>query len=109
MPTRTALLLRHQFLLSRLKWLCLYGGMSLIELSVFGCDIHIECMNVKTESLLSWIYACFKRSVKHGQITYRVTRDRTSEQFLIEWAGIHPEVADDEGEFLYKFENDLTI
>src|SRR4051794_22538000 len=80
-----------------------------VDLSVYGCDIHVECMDDKTESLLNRIYVCFKRSIKEGQITYRVARDRTSEKYLIERAGILLELANDDGEFLYKFDKDLTI
>jgi hypothetical protein len=83
--------------------------MSLIELSVFGCDICVECMDGQAESLLNGNYRWFKRAVRDAQIRYQISRDEVSERLLVARKGASPELARDDGDFLYVFEKDLTV
>src|SRR5512146_3047293 len=83
--------------------------MNIIDLSVFDCDIRVECLDREAESLLNSNYGCFKQSVRDPQISYRITREGTGEERLIARNGADPELARDDGEFLYMFEKDITI
>jgi hypothetical protein len=83
--------------------------MGVIELSVFDCDIRVECMNRQAESLLNSNYGCFKHPIEAAQITYRITRQNEDEGFLIARKGAPPELARDDGDFLYMFEKDMTV
>jgi hypothetical protein len=83
--------------------------MNIIEMSVFDCDIRVECADRQAESLLDSNYGWFKQPVKGAQITYRVTRPDTAEGFSITRNGACLELARDDGDFLYMFEKDMTI
>ena len=83
--------------------------MNIIDLSVFDCDIRVECLDREAESLLNSNYGCFKQSVRDPQISYRITREGTGEERLIARNGADPELARDDDEFLYMFEKDITI
>jgi hypothetical protein len=83
--------------------------MNIIELAVFDCDIRIECSDTKAESLLNGNYGWFKQPVEEAQIAYRITRQATGEGRLIGRNGACPELARDDGDFLYRFEKDMTI
>src|SRR5882724_660601 len=83
--------------------------MNVIELSVFDCDIRVECMDIQAESLLNSNYGWFKQPVEDAQITYRITRQRAAEGLLIARNGACLELARDDGDFLYMFEKDMTI
>jgi hypothetical protein len=83
--------------------------MSVIELSVFGCGIRVECSDPQTESLLNGNYGWFKQSVEKAQIAYRIIRRAAAEARLIARNRTCPELARDDGDFLYKFEKDMTI
>ena len=83
--------------------------MSVIDLSVFDCDIRVECGDRQAESLLNSNYGWFKQSVQDPQINYRITREDGGEGRLITRNGACPELARDDGEFLYMFEKDMTI
>ena len=48
--------------------------MNIIELSVFDCDIRVECVDRQAESLLNSNYGWFKKRIEEAQITYRITR-----------------------------------
>lgn len=87
----------------------LYAGMNLIELSVFGSGIRVECIDEEARFLLTRVYCSLRRPIKHAQINYRITCEKTSNRFLIERNGSSSEIARGPGEFLYKFEKDLTI
>lgn len=80
-----------------------------MELSVFDCGIRVECLDRQAESLLNSNYGCFKRSVRHPQISYRITREGPDEERLIARNGASPELARDDGDFLYMFEKDMII
>jgi hypothetical protein len=83
--------------------------MNVIELSVFDCDIRVECADSQTASLLSSNYEWFKQPLEEACITYRVIRQGTGEGRLIARRGASPELARDDGDFLYMFEKDMTI
>jgi hypothetical protein len=83
--------------------------MSVIDLSVFDCDIRVECVDRQVVSLLNSNYGWFKQSVQDPQINYRITREDGGEGRLITRNGACPELARDDGEFLYMFEKDMTI
>jgi hypothetical protein len=83
--------------------------MNVVELSVFDCDIRVECLDRQAESLLNSNYGCFKQSVQDPQISYRITREGAGEERLIARNGACSELARDDGEFLYMFEKDMTI
>jgi hypothetical protein len=83
--------------------------MNVIELSVFDCGIRVECSDPQTKSLLSDNYGWFKQSVREPQITYRITREFRGEGRLIARNRTCPELARDDGDFLYRFEKDMTI
>jgi hypothetical protein len=83
--------------------------MDVIELSVFDCDIRVECLDRQAASLLNSNYEWFKQAVEEPQITYRIARQGTGEGRLIARNGAHPELALDDGDFLYRFEKDMTI
>ena len=83
--------------------------MDVIELSVFDCDIRVECMDRQAESLLNSNYGCFKHPIEDAQIAYRITRPNADEGFLIARKGASPELARDDGDFLYMFEKDMTV
>jgi hypothetical protein len=83
--------------------------MDVIELSVFDCDIRVECLDRQAESLLNSNYGWFKQPVEVAQISYRITRQGTGEGRLIARDGACPELARDDGDFLYIFEKDMTI
>ena len=83
--------------------------MDVIELSVFDCGIRVECLDKQSASLLNSNYGWFKRAVEEPQITYRITPQATGEGRLIARNGAYPELARDDGDFLYMFEKDMTI
>jgi hypothetical protein len=83
--------------------------MNVIELSVFDCGIRVECSDPQAESLLNRNYEWFKQPVEEAQITYRITRPATGEGRLLARNGACPELARDDGDFLYRFEKDMTI
>ena len=83
--------------------------MDVIELSVFDCDIRVECLDRQATSLLNSNYGWFKRAVEEPQIRYRITRQGTAEGRLIARNGAYPELARDDGDFLHMFEKDMTI
>jgi hypothetical protein len=83
--------------------------MHVIDLSVFDCDIRVECSDRRAESLLNGNYGCFKQSVRNPQIRYRITRAGSGEERLIARHGATPELARDDGDLLYMFEKDITI
>ncbi len=83
--------------------------MNLIELSVFDCDIRVECADRQAESLLNSNYGWFKKRIEDPQINYQITRQGAAEGLSIARNGACPELARDDGDFLYMFEKDLTI
>ena len=83
--------------------------MDVIDLSVFDCNIRVECLDRQAESLLTSNYGYFKQSIRDPQISYRITREGEGEERLIARNGAAPELARDDGEFLYMFEKDITI
>jgi hypothetical protein len=83
--------------------------MNVIELSVFDCDIRVECSDTQAESLLNGNYGWFKHPVEEAQIAYQITRQASGEGRLIARNGACPELARDDGDFLYWFEKDMTI
>lgn len=84
--------------------------MSRIELSVFGCDIRIECMDDRAESLVRGNYGSLKNVAKDPRVFYRITRGEASEGLLIERNGSPcPMLARDDYDFLYMLEKDVTI
>jgi hypothetical protein len=83
--------------------------MNVIELSVFDCEIRIECADARAESLLTGNYGWFKQPIEEAQIAYRITRPATGEGRLLARNGACPELARDDGDFLYRFEKDMTI
>jgi hypothetical protein len=83
--------------------------MDVIDLSIFDCNIRVECLDTEAESLLTSNYGCFKQSIRDPQISYRITREGAGEERLIARNGASPELARDDGEFLYMFEKDMTI
>ena len=83
--------------------------MDVLELSVFDCDIRVESLDRPATSLLNSNYGWFKQTFEKPQITYRITRPGTGEERLIVRNGADPELARDDGEFLYMFEKDMTI
>jgi hypothetical protein len=83
--------------------------MNIIELSVFDCGIRVECSDPQAQSLLNSNYEWFKQPIEEAQITYRITRRAAGEGRLIARDGTCPELARDDGDFLYRFEKDMTI
>jgi hypothetical protein len=83
--------------------------MDVLDLSVFNCDIRVESLDRPAASLLNSNYGWFKQAIEKPQITYRITRPGTGEERLIARNGADPELARDDGEFLYMFEKDMTI
>jgi len=83
--------------------------MDVLELSVFDCDIRIESRDRPAASLLNINYGWFKQDIERPQITYRITRRGPGEERLIARDGTSPDMARDDGEFLYMFEKDMTI
>jgi hypothetical protein len=83
--------------------------MNIIELSVFDCDIRVECVDRQAESLLNSNYGWFKKRIEEAQITYRITRQGAAEELSIARNGACLELARDDGDFLYMFEKDMTI
>src|SRR4030095_15950932 len=82
--------------------------MDVIELSVFDCDIRVECLDRQATSLLNSNYGWFKRAVEEPQIRYRITRQGTAEGHLIARNGAYPELARDDGDFLHMFLKDMN-
>ena len=83
--------------------------MDVLELSVFDCDIRVESLDRPATSLLNSNYGWFKQTFEKPQITYRITRPGTGEERLIVRNGADPELARDDGDFLYMFEKGMTI
>jgi hypothetical protein len=83
--------------------------MNIIELSVLDCDVRVECLDRQAESLLNSNYGWFKQPVEDTQITYRITREGPAGGRRIARNGACPELARDDGDFLYIFEKDMTI
>src|SRR4030095_15972274 len=83
--------------------------MDVIELSVFDCDIRVECLDRQAASLLNSNYGWFQRAVEEPQISYRITRQGKADGRLIARNGAYPELARDDGDFLHMFEKDMTI
>ena len=83
--------------------------MSLIELSAFDCGIYVDCKDEQAGSLLNDVYCYFKRPVRHAVIRFLIYRDKISGRLLIQRHGASPEIADDESEFLYLFDKNVTI
>ena len=83
--------------------------MDVLELSVFDCDIRVESLDRPATSLLNSNYGWFKQTFEKPQIKYRITRPGIGEERLIVRNGADPELARDDGEFLYMFEKDMTI
>ena len=83
--------------------------MNIIELSVFDCDIRVECLDRQAESLLNSNYGWFKQPVEDAHITYRITREDPAGGRRIARNGACPELARDDADFLYMFEKDMTI
>jgi hypothetical protein len=83
--------------------------MNVIELSVFDCDIRVQCSDTQAESLLNGNYGWFKHPVEEAQIAYQITRQASGEGRLIARNGACPELARDDGDFLYRFEKNMTI
>ncbi len=83
--------------------------MNPIELSVFGCNVRVNCMDSRAASLILANYGSFKGQSKGPQLHYSISRDQTSQGFVITRDGSETLVATDDGEFLFLFEKDLTI
>ena len=83
--------------------------MGLIELAVVGCNIRIECVDEKAEAFLNCVYRSFKRSIASAQVHYWIAREASTEKVYIARNGNRPEIAHDSGEFLYRFDKDLTV
>jgi hypothetical protein len=83
--------------------------MDVLDFSVFDCDIRVESLDRPAASLLTSNYGWFKKAFEKPQITYRITRRGPGEERLIARNGADPELARDDGEFLYMFEKDMTI
>lgn len=86
-----------------------YRVMSSIELSVFDCNIRVDCMDSRAESLLNANYGSFRGQSKRPQLRYFVNREQTSQALVITRDGLEPVLAADDGEFLFLFEKDMTI
>jgi hypothetical protein len=84
-------------------------AMKPIELAVFDCDIRIDCVDSREESLLQANYGWFKRGIKDPQLHYYIGREPTSHRVLITRDGLEPMAASNDGELLFLFEKDMTI
>jgi hypothetical protein len=80
-----------------------------IELSVFDCNIRIECPDDYARSLLVANYGWFQMQSKEPQLRYFINRERASQEFMITRDDVEPLLASDDGEFLFQFEKDMTI
>jgi hypothetical protein len=83
--------------------------MDVLEFSVFDCGIRVESLDRPAASLLTSNYSWFKQAFEKRHITYRITRPGTREDRLITRDGAYPVLAQDDGDFLYMFEKDMTI
>lgn len=83
--------------------------MSGIQLSVLDCNIRVDCRDSRAESLIAANYGWFRRETKEPQLHYLISRDKTSQGFVITRDGVEPVVAADDGKFLFLIEKDMTI
>ena len=80
-----------------------------VELSVFDCNIRVDCLDPRAESLIAANYGWFKGQGKDPDLTYVISRGQAFPRFVITREGAEPVIASDEAEFLFLFEKDMTI
>ena len=83
--------------------------MSFLDFSICDCNIRVECTDPHAESLLLGNYGRLRRAITVPQITYQISREQGSKKLLISRNGEPADAADDDGEFLYMVEKDITI
>jgi hypothetical protein len=83
--------------------------MKSLTLTVFDCEIRIDCFDRNIKSLLLANYGCFKRALKSAVLHYYIDREPKSGRIVIVRNGFAPIVGSDDREFLFLFEKDMTI
>ena len=78
-------------------------------LSVLGCRVKIVCEEEKTRSLLAANFSLTSETPQKVDLDYVVGRGDKPSSFFLRMGKAPPIVADDEGEFLFLFEESLTL
>jgi hypothetical protein len=83
-----------------------------LSLTVFGCHVTVQCEDAATHTLLVANYGHLQSPPHPGDVRYVVGRPRPQEgvpRFCLVRAGQAPLRATEAGEFLWRFETDMTI
>jgi len=83
--------------------------MSLLELSIFGCSVRVDCRDSQAEALLTANYGQLRGNCKDSLLRYRITRQQACGGLVISRDGVDPVVTSDSAQFLFLFEKDMTI
>jgi hypothetical protein len=82
------------------------------SLTVFGCHVTMQCEDAETRALLVANYGHLQSPLHRGEVSYVVSRPRPQKGaplFCIGSAGQALLLAAEAGEFLWRFEKDMTI
>jgi hypothetical protein len=83
---------------------------SQIFLEILGCRVRIECRDPKTRDLILGNYGGMQgRNSGRSHLDYVVETRRRDPGFRIARRGSEPQMAADDGEFLFILEKDMTI
>lgn len=82
--------------------------MTSVELSVFDCNIRVDCADKETESFIVANYGWFRRQGKDPDLHYAISRGQTFRGFIITRDRAEPVIASDDAEFLFLFEKYIT-
>jgi hypothetical protein len=85
------------------------GPLAPLFLSVLGCRVKIVCEEEKTRSLLAANFSLTSETPQKVDLDYVVGGGDKSSSFFLCMGKSPPIVADDEGEFLFLFEESLTL
>jgi hypothetical protein len=85
--------------------------MSLLELSIFGCGVRVDCQDDRAEALLTANYSQLRgRGTGEGSLLrYRITRRPGCGGLVISRDRLDPVLTSDDGQFVFLFEKDMTI
>jgi hypothetical protein len=80
-----------------------------LSLTVLGCRIAVQCKDAEARALLVANYGHMQGQWAASDWQYVVGKPRGSSAFFVMRAGQKPLLAEDDSEFLWLFEKDLTI
>jgi hypothetical protein len=83
--------------------------MTSVSLSVFDCDLQIDCRDSRAESLIIANYGSLTGQINHPHLHFSVNRDESSGKYRLSRDELGTKIASGDGEFLFLLEKDLTI